>query len=166
MMNETMIGVDLAKVVFQVHGALMTGNQGSAQSCLAKASPNSKQPSALFVMEACGSARHWALEIIRLGHEVRSNGCEAPHSDLPDLMRDECRDLLEQIAEQTVRINARTEKIKALSAETDTARRLRSIPEVVPMAALAVEAFAPSMESFNRGRACGAWLGLVPRQSS
>ena len=38
-------------------------------------------------------------------------------------MREECRDLLEQIAEQTVRINARTAKIKALAAEADTARR-------------------------------------------
>jgi len=73
---------------------------------------------------------------------------EAPHSDLPDLKRDECRDLLEQIAEQTVRINARTEKIKALAAEADTARRLQTIPGVGPMTALAVEVFAPSMESF------------------
>jgi hypothetical protein len=31
---------------------------------------------------------------------------EAPHSDLPDLMREECRDLLEQFADQTVRISA------------------------------------------------------------
>lgn len=54
---------------------------------------------------------------------------EAPHSDLPDLMREECRDLLEQIAEQTVRINARTEKIKALAAEADTACRLQTIPD-------------------------------------
>ena len=91
---------------------------------------------------------------------------EAPHSDLPDLMRDECRDLLDQIAEQTVRINARMEKIKALAAEADTARRLQTIPGVGPMTALAVEAFAPSMESFNCGRAFAAWLSFVPRQFS
>jgi transposase len=48
---------------------------------------------------------------------------ETPQSDLPDLMRDECCDLLEQIAEQTVRINARTEKIKALAAEAGHDRR-------------------------------------------
>ncbi len=91
---------------------------------------------------------------------------EAPHSDFPDLMRDECRDLLEQIAEQAIRINARTEKIKALAAEADTARRLQTIPGVGPMTALAVEAFAPPMSSFNCGRAFAAWLGLVPRQLS
>jgi transposase len=32
---------------------------------------------------------------------------EAPNSDLPDLMREECRDMVEQIGEQTNRINAR-----------------------------------------------------------
>src|SRR3546814_4183740 len=54
----------------------------------------------------------------------------APNNDLPDLMRVECRDLLEQIAEQTLRINARTAKIKVLAAEADTARRLQTIPGV------------------------------------
>jgi transposase len=32
--------------------------------------------------------------------------------------------------------------------------------------ALAVEAFAPAMESFRSGRDFAAWLGLVPRQNS
>lgn len=91
---------------------------------------------------------------------------DAPNSDLPDLMREECRDLLEQIAEQTVRINARTGKIKVLAAEADTARRLQTIPGVGPLTALAVEAFAPPMESFSCGRDFAAWLGLVPRQFS
>src|SRR3546814_9648480 len=87
----------------------------------------------------------------------------APNNDLPDLMRVECRDLLEQIAEQTLRINARTAKIKVLAAEADTARRLQTIPGVGPLTALAVEAFAPPMESFSCGRDFAAWLGLVPR---
>lgn len=90
----------------------------------------------------------------------------APNNDLPDLMRVECRDLLEQIAEQTLRINARTAKIKVLAAEADTARRLQTIPGVGPLTALAVEAFAPPMESFSCGRDFAAWLGLVPRQFS
>jgi transposase len=81
-------------------------------------------------------------------------------------MREECRDLLKQIAEQTVRINARTGKIKALAAEADTARRLQTIPGVGPLTALAIEAFAPPMESFRCGRDFAAWLGVVPRQFS
>ena len=91
---------------------------------------------------------------------------DAQNSDLPDLMREECRDLLEQIAQKTVRINARTGKIKALATEADTARRLQTIPGVGPLTALAVEAFAPPMENFGCGRDFAAWLGLVPRQFS
>lgn len=81
-------------------------------------------------------------------------------------MREECRELLDQIGEQTTRINARTAKIKTLAAEADTARRLQTIPGVGPLTALAVEAFAPPMENFKCGRDFAAWLGLVPRQFS
>lgn len=71
-----------------------------------------------------------------------------------------------RIAEKTVRIDVQTAKIKALAAEADTARRLQTIPGVGPLTALAVEAFAPPMESFRCGRDFAAWLGLVPRQFS
>lgn len=91
---------------------------------------------------------------------------DAPNSDLPDLMREECRELLDQIGEQTTRILARTAKIKTLAAEADTARRLQTIPGIGPLTALAVEAFAPPMEHFKCGRDFAAWLGLVPRQFS
>lgn len=40
------------------------------------------------------------------------------------------------------------------------------MPGVGPMTALAVEAFAPEMAQFRRGRDFAAWLGLVPRQHS
>jgi transposase len=91
---------------------------------------------------------------------------DEPNSDLPKLVREECRDLLEQIAAKTARIDARTAKIKALAAKADTARRLQTIPGVGPLTALAVEAFAPPMENFRCGRDFAAWLGLVPRQFS
>ncbi|VWX50638.1 IS110 family transposase [Novosphingobium sp. 9U] len=91
---------------------------------------------------------------------------DGPNSDLPELMREECGDLMKQIAEKMFRIDARTAKIKALAAEADTARRLQTIPGVGPLTALAVEAFAPPMESFRCGRDFAAWLSLVPRQFS
>ena len=91
---------------------------------------------------------------------------DAHSSDLPGLIREECAELLDQIAEQTTRINARTAKIKTLAAAADTARRLQTIPGVGPFTALAVEAFAPPMENFRCGRDFAAWLGLVPRQFS
>lgn len=256
MTMDTMIGVDLAKSVFQAHGASMTGHlkfrkklsrQGFAEF-MAKHAP------AIVVMEACGSAHYWSREMNRLGHKVKLiapqyvkpfvkrqkndaadaeaiviaaqrpemrfvevksteqqsrailfrsrerlvhqrtelvnalRGClyefghvvpqglhqlgriadilNEQNSDLPELIREECTDLMKQIAEKTVRIDARTAKIKALAAEADTARRLQTIPGVGPLTALAVEAFAPPMESFRCGRDFAAWLGLVPRQFS
>ena len=41
-----------------------------------------------------------------------------------------------------------------------------SIPGIGPVTAMAIQAFAPPMESFRRGRDFSAWLGLVPRQHS
>lgn len=256
MTKDTMIGVDLAKNVFQLHAASMTGQPKFCRKLSRQSFSNfmAKQPPAVVVMEACGSAHYWAREMIRLGHEVKliaaqyvrpfvkrqkndaadaeaiviaaqrpemrfvepksaaqqsrailfrarerlvhqrtelvnalraslyeyghvvpqgirqinriAEILDTPGSDLPDLMREECRDLLEQIAEQTVRINTRTVKIKALAAENETARRLQTIPGVGPLTALAVEAFAPPMENFRCGRDFAAWLGLVPRQFS
>jgi len=87
-------------------------------------------------------------------------------SDLPGLVRDECRDLLEQIAEKTARISAKTSQIKALAVEDNTVRRLQTMPGIGPLTAMAVQAFAPPMETFRNGRDFAAWLGLVPRQFS
>jgi len=89
-----------------------------------------------------------------------------PASDLPALVRDECHDLLEQISEQTARIEAKTAKTRGLAGTNDTARRLQTMPGVGPQTALAISGFAPPMDSFKRGRDFAAWLGLVPRQYS
>lgn len=89
---------------------------------------------------------------------------EVPNCDLPAIVIAECQDLLAQIAEKTKRIDARMKTLKA--AETETARRLQSMPGVGPLTALAVEAFAPDMAQFSCGRDFAAWLGLVPRQYS
>lgn len=85
---------------------------------------------------------------------------------LPDLVRDICRDLLEQIWQMTGRIEALNKKIDVLSKRADTSRRLRTMPGVGAVTALAIETFAPPMESFKRGRDFAAWLGLVPLQHS
>ncbi|WP_417426903.1 IS110 family transposase [Hoeflea sp.] len=89
-----------------------------------------------------------------------------PNSDLPEIARIECRDLLEQIEAMTVRIATSDRRIKDLAGQADLARRLQTMPGVGPMTALAVEAFAPPMESFKCGRDFAAWLGLVPKQHS
>lgn len=83
---------------------------------------------------------------------------------LPELVREECRDLLAQIDEQTVRIEEKGKKLVGLSRQSGIVRRLQTMPGVGPLVALAVEAFAPAMENFRCGRDFAAWLGLVPRQ--
>jgi len=255
-MKDTMIGVDLAKRVFQLHGATMTGELKFRKKLTREQfrAFMAAQPTALVVLEACGSASYWAREIAALGHGVRliapqyvrpfvkrqkNDAADAealviaarqpemrfvapktleqqakavlfrgrdrlvrqrtelvnalravfyeyghvfpteichvrrmvavlqdPHCDLPALVITECRDLVAQIAEKTERIEAKTKDLKALSAETDTARRLQTMPGVGPLTALAVEAFAPDMGQFKSGRDFAAWLGLVPRQHS
>jgi transposase len=72
-MNITTIGIDLAKSVFQVHGADDRGKR-----VLTKALRRSqmsqffaKLPPCLIGMEACGSAHFWARKLTGLGHTVK-----------------------------------------------------------------------------------------------
>jgi transposase len=89
-----------------------------------------------------------------------------PSTLLPLLVREECIDLVKQIAEKTVRIDVKTKIAKDLSAQSDNARRLQTMPGLGPITALAIETFAPPMETFKCGRNFAAWLGIVPRQYS
>ena len=91
---------------------------------------------------------------------------EEPKCDLPKLVQDECRDILAEIAEKTVQIEAKTRKAKELMASVDVAEQLQTMPGVGPMTALAIMAFVADIGSFRRGRDFAAWLGLVPRQHS
>ncbi len=67
------IGVDLAKNVFQIHGVDAAGGViVRRQLRRSQVLPFfKKQPSCLVGMEACGTAHHWARQLIKLGHEVK-----------------------------------------------------------------------------------------------
>ena len=72
-MDITTIGFDLAKTVFQVHGA-----DGEGRVVLRRKLRRGKVlaffaglPSCLVGMEACASAHYWARELQALGHKVR-----------------------------------------------------------------------------------------------
>ena len=91
---------------------------------------------------------------------------EEPNGGLPELAIEECRDLILQISEKTIRIEAKTKKAKVLSKKADLTRQLQTMPGVGPLTSLAIEAFAPPMDCFKCGRDFSAWLGLVPRQRS
>jgi transposase len=71
--SDTMIGVDLAKSVFQLHGASTTGQLLFRKKLTRPAFSKfmKEQPPATVVLEACGSAHYWARELARHGHEVK-----------------------------------------------------------------------------------------------
>ncbi|WP_432255594.1 IS110 family transposase [Limimaricola sp. AA108-03] len=73
MSDVTTIGLDLAKNVFQVHGADGSGNAVIRKKLRRDQvlSFFSQVPPCLVAMEACGGAHFWGREIGRLGHEVR-----------------------------------------------------------------------------------------------
>ena len=69
----SMIGLDIAKNVFHIHGVNTSGapvlrrqlRRGQVEKFFAKLPPT------LVGLEACGSAHHWARLISRYGHQVR-----------------------------------------------------------------------------------------------
>jgi transposase len=85
---------------------------------------------------------------------------------LPDQVREIGALYLDRIGQTAKEIETLECRIDAEADEREMTRRLRTIPGVGPITAMAVEAFAPAMETFARGRDFSAWLGLVPRQHS
>ena len=67
------IGMDIAKQVFQLHGADEAGSVVFRKK-ITRAKVLvffGSQPPCVVVMEACGGAHHWAREIVKLGHQVK-----------------------------------------------------------------------------------------------
>ncbi len=57
-------------------------------------------------------------------------------------------------------------EIEAITSQSDTARRLMTIPGIGPLAATALLAAAGSARQFKKACDMAAWLGLVPREYS
>ncbi len=71
--DVTLIGVDLAKRVFHLHGAARDGSVVFRKK-LSRAQFSrymERHPRCIVAMEACGSAHHWGRLIAGFGHEVR-----------------------------------------------------------------------------------------------
>ena len=69
----TTVGLDLAKHVFQVHCVDASGRVVVAKAIRRNTLLEffASLPPCLVGLEACGSAHHWARELMALGHEVR-----------------------------------------------------------------------------------------------
>lgn len=87
-------------------------------------------------------------------------------AELPELMREMTDVYLHQIARISDQIAALETRISEEAKKSTVVRRLRGMPGVGPICAMAIEAFSPPMAGFRRGRDFAAWLGLVPRQHS
>jgi len=85
---------------------------------------------------------------------------------LPATVRQIGRLYLEQIDVLSGKIDALGKKLRAEAGQGEATRRLQTMPGVGPITAVAIESFAPPMETFRRGRDFAAWVGLVPRQNS
>lgn len=72
-MKTMMIGLDLAKSVFQVHGVDDAGTVTLRRKLRRSEVLEffESLPACLIGMEACATAHHWARELAALGHEVR-----------------------------------------------------------------------------------------------
>jgi transposase len=73
-MNEvTMIGVDLAKQVFQLHGAAADGTVVFRKKLSRAQFPRfmASLPPCIVAMEACGTSHYWGRELLHMGHNVR-----------------------------------------------------------------------------------------------
>ena len=73
MKQITTIGLDLAKNVFQIHGADAEGAPIFNRKPRRAEAPRffEKLPPFLVGLEACGGSHYWAREIAALGHDVR-----------------------------------------------------------------------------------------------
>lgn len=73
MTEISIVGIDLAKQVFQVHGVDRQGRK-RLQRQLTRSQLERflvQQPPCLIAMEACGGAHHWARRARAAGHEVK-----------------------------------------------------------------------------------------------
>ena len=87
-------------------------------------------------------------------------------NSLPAIVRELARVYLVQIGLLGAKIIEIGKMLRREAALSETASRLQTMPGIGPITAMAIEAFAPPLEAFKRGRDFSAWLGLVPRQHS
>jgi len=73
MKEATLIGIDLAKEVFQLHGVDFTGKEVFRKRLTKKKLIEFmvQHPKCTVVMEACGSSHHWARTFSSMGHEAK-----------------------------------------------------------------------------------------------
>ncbi|KTD57059.1 transposase [Legionella santicrucis] len=72
MNHVTLLGIDLAKDVFQLHGVNENGKKILGKKICRTELPqfSANLPPCKIAMEACGSSNYWARKFLSYGHEV------------------------------------------------------------------------------------------------
>ena len=191
----TIVGIDLAKNAFSVHGVDAHGktvlrktvSRGALLELMAQL------PRCLIGMEACSGAHQLARDLQPLGHRPRfmmpkfiipyrrnqnNDGndaaaiCEAvarPNMRFVPLKSVERQVLHEVNARSRVLdedILAYDRRISAQVRDSAAMQRIVAVCGVGPITASAVVASVGDAKLFRNGRQFAAWLGLVPRQFS
>jgi transposase len=91
---------------------------------------------------------------------------EDPNCHLPESARAIFKVLITTLKSLDENIAVLDVEINRRSKEDPVARRLMTIPGVGPIAATAIAALAPPVQTFRTGRDFAAWLGLTPLQKS
>ena len=185
-MTIDMLGIDIAKNTFQLHGA---DNFGKAvhKKRLARhelAAHVANLPACTVVMEACAGANYWARVFQGSGHTVKlispqfvkpfvkTNKSDA--NDALAIVEAASRPSMnfvpiKQVEQQDIQSihRIRTRIVKNRTALiNEICQRILKIPGVGELTATAIVAAVPNPGEFRNGRHMSAWLGLVPRQSS
>ena len=160
MEEVTIIGVDLAKNVFQVHGAAPDGEVVFRKK-LARpqfARFMSDHPACEVAMEACPSAHHWARELSAYGHSVR---LIAPHYVKPFIKRqkNDAADA-EAIAEAATRPTMRFVEPKTAEQQA-RAVAFRAREQIVKQRTEAINALRAHLYEF--GHVAPEGVGYIPR---
>ncbi|MCG5487438.1 MAG: IS110 family transposase [Sinorhizobium meliloti] len=147
MKEVTIIGVDLAKHVFQVHGATADGSV-----VLRKKLSRSRfrrfmaeQPTCVVAMEACATAHYWSRQMAEIGHDVR---LIAPIYVKPFVKRqkNDAADA-EAIVEAALRPNMRFVPVK--SAETQAHTMFRTREQLVSQRTEAINSLRGHLAEFG-----------------
>jgi transposase len=120
-MKITTVGIDLAKVLFQVHGVDERGKavlrkqlkRKDVLSFFANLEP------CLIGMEACGSAHYWARKLAELGHSVRLMAPQfvKPYVKTNKNDRNDAEAICEAVARPTMRfVPVKTAEMQAVLA--------------------------------------------------
>jgi len=117
MYEVSIVGVDLAKQVFQIHG---TTSDGRAVFRKKLSRPQFAKfmaalPPCIVAMEACGTAHYWGRELARLGHDIRL----IPPVYVKPFVKRQKNDAAdaEAIAEAAQRPNMRTVAVKSAAQQ-------------------------------------------------